>query len=64
MNTAETFAPLPDLLEPRWWTGTPALSPETFIINGNEYRTAGEPLEPSAELEARMQAMFDEVGLV
>ena len=64
MNTAETFAPLPDLLEPRWWTGTPALSPETFIINGNEYRTAGEPLEPSAELEARMQAMFDDVGLV
>jgi len=63
-NTAEAFAPLPNITEPKWWTGTPAISPELFVIDGNEYRINGAPLVASKELAERMQQTFDEVGLV
>ena len=63
--TAEAvFAPLPNTIEPKWWTGTPSISPDLFVIDGNQYRVDGAPLAPSAELEAHMQRTFDEVGLV
>ncbi len=61
---AENFAPLPDITEPKWWTGSPAISPDLFVIDGNDYRINGEPLAPSAELAAIMQATFDKIGLV
>ncbi len=67
MNTApapETFAPLHDIIEPKWWTGTPAIAPELFTIDGNEFRTADEPLVPSPALAERMQKTFDDIGLV
>ena len=60
----ETFAPLDGIIEPKWWTGTPAISPELFTIDGNEFRVLGEPLAPSAELAQRMQKTFDDIGLV
>ena len=60
----EVLAQLPRATEPKWWTGTPAISPDLFVIDGNDYRVNGAPLEPSAELEARMQKTFDDVGLV
>ncbi len=58
------FAPLPNLAEPKWWTGTPALPPELFTIDGHEFRVDGAPLEPSKELTERMQKTFNDVGLV
>lgn len=61
---SEVFAPLPDVIEPKWWTGTPAIDPALFTIDGNEYRQGDAPLAPSAELEARMMETFDRVGLV
>ncbi len=67
MNTApapETFAPLHDIIEPKWWTGTPAIAQELFTIDGNEFRTADEPLVPSPALAERMQKTFDDIGLV
>jgi hypothetical protein len=65
MNTAlapEIFAPLHDIIEPKWWTGTPAIAPELFTIDANEFRTAGEPLVPSPALAERMQKTFDDIG--
>ena len=63
-TTAEAFEPLPNITEPKWWTGTPAISPELFVIDGNEYRINGAPLVASKELAERMQQTFDDVGLV
>ena len=60
----ETFAPLHDIIEPKWWTGTPAISPELFTIDGNDFRIPGEPLMPSTELAECMQKTFDSIGLV
>ena len=61
---AEEFAPLTGLMQPRWWTGTPAISPELFVIDGNEFRVDAQPLLASPELAERMQSTFDKVGLV
>ena len=62
--TAEAFAPLNNITEPQWWTGTPAISPDRFVIDGSQYRVNGEPLVASPELAAHMQRTFDDVGLV
>ena len=67
MNSAllnADFAPLPNLAEPKWWTGTPALPPKLFTIDGHEFRVNGAPLQPSKELAERMQKTFNDVGLV
>ncbi len=54
---------LPDLIEPRWWTGTPAIDPALFSIDcGGEVTPAD--LRPDSALAERMQATFDSVGLV
>ena len=63
-NFAEEFAPLKGRLEPKWWTGAPAISPDLFVIDGNEFRVDGQPLIASPELAERMQSTFDKVGLV
>ena len=60
--TAEAFAPLNNITEPKWWTGTPAISPDRFVIDGNQYRVNGEALVASPELAAHMQKTFDDVG--
>ena len=67
MNSAllnADFAPLPNLAEPKWWTGTPALPPKSFTIDGHEFRVNGAPLQPSKALAERMQKTFNNVGLV
>ena len=32
-TSVDMMQPLPDVIEPRWWTGTPALPPESFTID-------------------------------
>lgn len=65
MNTAlETLQPLPGVIEPRWWTGTPALSPETFTIDCAAYKMEESDLAADSALSRRMNAMFNDVGLV
>ena len=63
-SAPEIFAPLDDIIEPKWWTGVPAISPELFTIDGNQFRVQGKPLEPSLELSQCMQKTFDDIGLV
>ena len=73
MNTATNFAtntaadltrPLPGVIEPRWWTGTPALRPATFTIDCSDFAMGEADVEPGSELARRMNETFDEIGLV
>ena len=65
MNSAvERLIPLPNTIEPRWWTGTPALDPETFTIDCAEYGMSDADLREEGELAQRMKTMFRDVGLV
>jgi hypothetical protein len=63
-TSAEMLQPLPGVIEPRWWTGTPALPPESFTIDCSAYAMDAGDLDEDGELAQRMNAMFDEVGLV
>lgn len=58
------FAPLQNISEPKWWTGTPAIDPARFVIDGNDFRVSGAPLEPSDALATKMRQTFHDVGLV
>ena len=63
-TSAEMLQPLPGVIEPRWWTGTPAIQPRSFTIDCSDYAMDERDLDKSGELAQRMNAMFDEVGLV
>jgi hypothetical protein len=63
-TSAEMLTPLPGVIEPRWWTGTPALPPESFTIDCAAYSMDAGDLDRQGELAQRMNALFDEVGLV
>jgi hypothetical protein len=56
--------PLQGVIEPRWWTGSPALPPESFTIDCAGYAMDAGDLDPGGELARRMNALFDETGLV
>jgi len=57
-------AQLPDLIEPVWSTGEPALDRSRFTIDATQHRPEGQPLVPDLDLAVRMKQTFDEVGLV
>ena len=63
-TSAEMLQPLPGVIEPRWWTGTPALQVESFTIDCSDYAMDAGDLDRNGELAQRMNAMFDEIGLV
>ena len=63
-SAADTLPPLPGAIEPRWWTGTPALSPELFTIDCTGYGMDDADLHPDGELAQSMNRVFDEIGLV
>ncbi len=60
----EFASTLPDLIEPSWWTGTPALDPATFTIDCSEYEMGEADLAEDSELAVRMRETFERVGLV
>lgn len=63
-TSADMLQPLPGVIEPRWWTGTPALPAESFTIDCSGYAMDAGDLDRDGELARRMNAMFDETGLV
>jgi hypothetical protein len=63
-TSAEMLTPLPGVIEPRWWTGAPALPPESFTIDCAAYSMDAGDLDKEGELAQRMNALFDEIGLV
>ena len=68
MSTPETNAfnqpYTTDVIRPRWWTGTPALAPESFTIDCTDYKMNESDLKTDSALSRRMKAMFHDVGLV
>jgi len=58
------MAPLPNLIEPRWWTGELPATPESFTIDCSSYTMDDADLSRGSRLGERMNAMFDDVGLV
>lgn len=65
MNTAEKYTtPLADIIEPQWWTGTPAIPAERYTIDCSDYRMDDSDLEVGGELDQRMNQLFKDVGLV
>ena len=59
-----SLAPLPNYIEPRWWTGTPALDPTRFTIDCSGYKMDTDDLAPGSLLARQMLATFNDVGLV
>jgi len=59
-----SMTPLPDIIEPRWWTGEPALAPAAFTIDCSAYRMDVADLSPGSDLAVRMNSLFDDIGLV
>ncbi len=55
--------PLEGIMEPMWWTGTPATPSERYVIDASAYGPAA-LLDPEGELARRMRSTYDEVGLV
>jgi hypothetical protein len=50
--------------EPRWWTGTPALPPEDYVIDCGEYGMNDSDLASDSALAQRMRKTFHDVGLL
>ena len=63
-TSAEMLQPLPGVIEPRWWTGTSAIPAESFTIDCSDYAMDAGDLDSDGELAERMNAVFDDVGLV
>jgi hypothetical protein len=56
--------PLPDVIEPRWWMGSPALSPASFTVDCSAYAMDESDLDPEGRLARKMNRFFDDIGLV
>ena len=66
MSTApqDIMMPLPGAIEPRWWTGTPALPPESFTIDCARMGLDRGVPGSDSPLAQQMNELFDRVGLV
>ncbi len=65
MNTAAAVSTAPEgMIEPRWWTGVPAIDPALFTIDCAGLDAAASGRDPDGELARRMRCLFDELGLV
>lgn len=53
-----------DIIEPRWWSGEPALSPSEFTIDCASVAMDEGDLAPDGELARRMNRLFERTGLV
>lgn len=62
MNSS--LAPLPDIIEPRWWSGKPAVNPASFTIDCENTTPSEQQLQRGSELAVRMNEIFDVTGLV
>lgn len=54
----------PDVIEPKWWTGSPATAAAEYTIDCSAYAMDDNDLQDGSELAKRMNELFDRVGLV
>lgn len=58
------LGPLDNLIEQRFWTGTPYLDAAVFHIDCSDYAMDAGDLQLDSELAQRMRRTYDDVGLV
>jgi len=61
---SDTLTRRHEVIEPRWWDGTPATDPATYRIDCSQLAMDADDLRPDGELATRMRATFRDVGLV
>jgi hypothetical protein len=49
-TSVDMMRPLPDVIEPRWWMGSPALSPASFTVDCSAYAMDESDLDPEGRL--------------
>ena len=54
----------PDIIEPRWWNGAPALDPASYQVDRTAFAMDAADLDPNGPLALRMRETFRDVGLV
>lgn len=65
MSTVPTdFQPLPDVIEPRWWSGTAPIDAADYAIDGREYAADVHDPQVDSALARRMNQIFSDIGLV
>jgi hypothetical protein len=65
MNAAQQLdITLPDIIEPKWWTGEPAVPSQAYEIDCAAFAMSDADFMPGSELDQRMNEVFDRVGLV
>ena len=53
-----------EVIEPRWWTGTPAIDASSYVIDCADLAMDAGDLRDDGELATRMRDTFHDVGLV
>lgn len=61
---SDTLTRRHEVIEPRWWTGTPAADPTRYRIDCSGFGMGDHDLRPDSELARTMRATFHDVGLV
>ena len=60
----DMMTPSTGVIEPRWWSGTPALPPESFTIDCSEFALDENLPDADSPLARQMNDLFDRTGLV
>jgi len=55
--------PIPGIIEPAWWTGSPWLDRSQYVIDASEFDLPGD-LHPESALADRMREVYDRAGIV
>ena len=58
------LAPLPGVIEPKWWSGSYPIEPASFTIDCSEYAMDAADLSHDSQLGQKMRETYDRVGLV
>jgi hypothetical protein len=64
MTDSDTLNRRIDIIEPAWWTGTPAVTSDVYEIDCSRFAMNEADLVPDSELATLMRHTFDDVGLV
>ena len=58
------LAPLADVVEPAWWSGTAPIDPARYTVDCSDLAMDASDLEHDSDLGRRVRDVFDDVGLV
>jgi hypothetical protein len=59
----EGLGPLDDVIEPAWWTGTPWLADDSYVVDARSFDLPAD-FHPESPLAERMRETYDRTGIV